>query len=93
MHLDLEGMSIIEFETRIKKFAHPVNRGHVSIDQLSEAFKDAGVFTQLKNPYSILYKLLMSPFFRQLPLSHYLKQNEIVENDVYVWSETENRRR
>ena len=69
--LDLNRMNILEFETRVKRFAHPINRGRVTVDQLVEAFSGTRIFDQLHNPFSLVYKLLLSPFFRDLPLSHY----------------------
>ena len=86
--LDLDQMDILEFERRVKRFAHPINKGRVTVDQLYESFKDTQVFSGIRNPYSVMYKLLLSPFFRQLPMSHYGRQNEELMNDIYVQSET-----
>ena len=71
--LELGSMHIHEFESRVKKYAHPINKGKVSIEQLMQAFEDKGTFEQLRNPFSVVYKLLLSPFFRNLPLKHYQK--------------------
>ena len=67
-------MRILDFERRVKRYAHPINRGRVTVDQLYEAFADTEIFSQLRNPFSVVYKLLLSPFFRHLPLTHYEKQ-------------------
>ena len=62
--LALDKVNILEFERRVKQFAHPINKGRVSVDQLVEAFRDVAIFAQLRNPFSVVYKLLLSPFFR-----------------------------
>jgi len=68
--LDLRGMHIHEFEKRVKKYAHSSNRGRVTVDQLMEAFKDTKVFTHLNNPLSVVNRVVMSPFFTNLTLTH-----------------------
>ena len=85
--IDLESIEILDFERRIKMFAHPVNRGRVTVDQLCRAFADLGTFQQLHNPFSLMHKLLLSPFFRELPLSHYKKMDQAVARDTYVLSD------
>ena len=87
--LNLSRIEILDFEKRIKRFAHPVNRGRVTVDQLCTAFEDLDVFKQLRNPYSLVYKLLLSPFFRELPLSHYSKQEVPLIRDPYILSEAQ----
>ena len=62
--LALDKVNILEFERRVKQYAHPINKGRVSVDQLVEAFRDVAIFAQLRNPFSVVYKLLLSPFFR-----------------------------
>ena len=42
--LDLADINILDFELRVKRFAHPVNNGKVSIRQLMEAFKDTAIY-------------------------------------------------
>ena len=42
--LILDNVNILDFEKRVKKYAHPINKGKVSIDQLVEAFSDIGIF-------------------------------------------------
>ena len=74
--LDLASVRIMDFEKRVKRFAHPINKGRVSVDQLFESFSDTDIFSQLRNPFSVVYKLLLSPFFRQLGLSHYEKLSQ-----------------
>ena len=66
--LNLGSLHIIEFEQRVKRFAHPINRGRVTVDQLHKAFEDTKIFEQLRNPFSLVHKLLLSPFFREIPL-------------------------
>ena len=68
--LDLNGISIAEFETRVKKYAVPAQRGRVFPEQLMEAFKDTKIFSQLNNPESLVNKVIMSPFFMDFTLSH-----------------------
>ena len=81
----------MEFERRVKKFAHPINRGRVTVDQLFESFVDTGIFTQLRNPFSVVYKLTLSPFFRKLNMSHYEKlSQDAFQSDIYVLSEANN---
>jgi len=88
--LDLSVMHILEFEERVKKYVHPINRGRVSVDQLTEAFHDTPIFDQLRNPYSVVYKLLFSPFFKELKLTHNARDEaEIL--DTYVMSDTHQR--
>ena len=38
--LDLESINILAFESRVKQFAHPCNKGKINISQLKYAFKD-----------------------------------------------------
>ena len=85
--LDLSSINILEFENRVKRYAHPINRGKVSVDQLYQAFNDLPIFKQLKNPFSIVYKLLLSPFFREIPLTHYQRKEEPLLKDAYILSE------
>ena len=68
--LNLQSMTIVEFERRVKRYAHIKNRGKISIEQLQEAFKDTQIFANLKHPKSLAYKLVTSPFFTQFTLSH-----------------------
>lgn len=86
--LNLHDMEILDFETRIKKFAHPEAKGQLSIEQLTEAFKGTEIFAALRNPYSPLFKLVTSPLFLRLPLSHYHGHNEIIDIDIFARSET-----
>ena len=69
--LNLGVIYILDFERRVKKFAHPINRGRVTVDQLSKAFEDTKIFENLRNPFSLVHKLLLSPFFREMPLQRY----------------------
>ena len=86
--LDLASVKILDFERRVKKYAHPINKGRVTVDQLFESFADTEIFSQLRNPFSVVYKLLLSPFFRTLHLTHYEKlPQEAYQKDVYVLSE------
>ena len=68
--LDLSNINVLLFEKRIKKFAHPCNQGKVSIQQLKHSFKDTEVFVQLGNPLSVVHRLLVSPFFKDLRMTH-----------------------
>ena len=43
--LDLSSMNIAEYERRVKRYAHPGNKGKVTADQLMEAFKDTNIFS------------------------------------------------
>ena len=61
-----------------------MNKGKVTMDQLLNAFKDTDIFMQLKNPYSLVTKLLLSPFFKKLPLTHYDREDEVLMKDQYV---------
>jgi len=62
--LNLGVINILDFESRVKMYAHPMHRGRVTVDQLCTAFSDSAIFTSLKNPFSLVHKLLLSPFFR-----------------------------
>ena len=42
--LALDKVNILEFERRVKQYAHPINKGRVSVDQLVEAFRDVAIF-------------------------------------------------
>ena len=66
--LDLSEINVIDYERRIKKFAHPLNQGKVSILQLRQAFAGTGIFDQLGNPKSVVHKLIVSPFFCNLEM-------------------------
>ena len=68
--LDIKGMSIVEFERRVKRYASPNNKGKISVDQLMESFRDTHIFENLKNPQSVVNKLVTSPFFTNLTLTH-----------------------
>ena len=75
--LNLQSITIVEFERRVKKYAHIKNRGKISIEQLQEAFKDTLIFKNLKHPSSLAYKLITSPFFTQFTLTHHM--NQVIE--------------
>lgn len=53
-----------------------------------EAFRDTEIFSQLVNPNSVVYKVLLSPFFRELKMSHYLKDKGQVL-DTYVMTNSD----
>ena len=72
-------MNILEYERRVKKFAHPSNSGKVSVRQLKEAFAGTEIFDQLGNRKSIIHKLICSPFFKNLKLSHNQKNQHWFE--------------
>lgn len=61
-------IGILDFESRVKRFAHPINRGRVTVDQLCKSFEDTEIFGDLRNPFSLVHKLLLSPFFREMQL-------------------------
>jgi len=63
-------MNIVEYEKRVKRYAHVKNRGKISAEALMEAFKDTKIFKQLDNPASVVNRVVMSPFFTDLCLSH-----------------------
>ena len=73
---DLESINILDFEARVKLFAHPANNGKVSVGQLREAFEDTGIFASLGKPSSVTHKILTSPFFINFVLSHNVKNIE-----------------
>ena len=66
----------MQYERRVKKFAHPCNGGKVSIEQLMQAFKGTHVFDALCNPKSVVYKLINSPFFKELNMTHVKKNKD-----------------
>lgn len=68
-------------------FAHPMYRGRVTIDQLCAAFEDTKIFKSLHNPFSLVHKLLLSPFFREIPLTHYERLDLEIMKDNYVLTE------
>ena len=70
---DLSQVYIIDFERRVKKFAHPCYLGKVSVHQLKEAFKDIKTFDKLGNPLSVCHRLLTSPFFTKFQLTGNIK--------------------
>ena len=61
-------MNILDFETRIKKYASSLNKGFVSAQQLKEAFKDTQIFQKLEDPSSIENKFYLSPFVADFPI-------------------------
>ena len=85
--LNLGKIHIWDFERRVKMFAHPVNKGRVTVDQLYKAFEDTAIFENLRNPFSLVHKLLLSPFFRELPLTHYNRVDTQIARDAYVLSD------
>ena len=70
---DFEAVNILDFERRVKDYAHPANNGKVSISQLKRAFEDTRTFRALGKPHSLTHKLLKSPFFVDFTLSHNVK--------------------
>lgn len=85
--LDLNGMGINEFENRVKKYAHSANRGKITVEQLMEAFKDTKIFTQINNPQSVVNRVIMSPFFTTLTLTH----NELTPEELAIEQEDKTR--
>ena len=81
--LNLKSMTIVEYEKRVKRYAHPNNKGKISVEQLKESFKDTKIFTNLKNPRSTVNKMITSPFFCNLVLSHnQLSEEEMKEEAI-----------
>lgn len=96
--LDLSVINILEFERRVKKFAHPCNAGKVSIAQLKEAFRGTGIFNQLGNRKSLAHIIICSPFFKSFAMTHLAKnedwfeaQGELVLSGVQLESKTGHR--
>ena len=84
-------MQITEYEKRIKRYADPVNRGKISVDQLCESFKDTNVFKHVKNPRSVVNKLILSPFIWELTLTHNEPEAyEIEQNTAKALEEKKN---
>lgn len=80
--LNLKGLSIVDFETRVKKYAYSGNKGKITIEALQEAFKDTGTFRYLDNPNSVVHKVVLSPFFTDLTMSHNKKSTEAMNTPV-----------
>ena len=77
--LDLSVINILDFERRVKKFAHPCNAGKVSIAQLKEAFRGTGIFDQLGNRKSLVHNVICSPFFNSFAMTHLAKNEDWFE--------------
>ena len=56
-------MNVLDYETRVKKFACPEDKGFVSKVQLLESFKDVDVFGYMHDVDSLQYKFITSTFF------------------------------
>lgn len=69
---DLEGMNILEFESRVKRYASISNMGYISPDQLLEAFKGTPIFGRIKDSTSVAHKFLLSPFVAYFPIGSQL---------------------
>ena len=65
---NLDNLDIIDFEQRVKMFAHPANAGKISFRQLQEGCSP--IFRGLTMPDSVTYKLFASPFFQELKFTH-----------------------
>jgi len=76
---DFEQINVLEFERRVKLFAHPANNGKVSIGQLHAAFADTGIFESLGKPSSVTHKILSSPFFVNFALVAHSKNTNYQE--------------
>ena len=68
---NVKSLYMADFETLVKKYAHPANKGMIKPEQLMEAFKDTRVFNQLKNPSSVINRVVMSPFFTDFTMIKY----------------------
>ena len=77
--IDLSVINILEFERRVKKFAHPSNAGKVSIAQLRQAFCGTGIFDQLGNRKSLAHIVIFSPFFKNFAMTHLAKNMDWFE--------------
>lgn len=65
----MQAMNVIEYEQRVKKFASPLNKGFISIEQLQNAFDGlSGLFEHLNDPDSLSTKFVLSPFLADFPL-------------------------
>ena len=52
---DFDLINILEFERRVKLYAHPANNGKVSVGQLCAAFDGTGLFNSLGKPASVTH--------------------------------------
>ena len=68
---NVKSLNMTDFETLVKKYAHPANKGMLKPEQLMEAFKDTKVFVQLNNPSSVVNRIVMSPFFTDFTMIKY----------------------
>ena len=59
-----EEMNILEYEQRIKMYAHPANNGKISILQLKEGFAGTKIFSNLSYPQTLTHKVFVCPFFQ-----------------------------
>ena len=58
----LHEFNIIDYETRIKRFADSSNHGFISDVQLKEAFKGTGIFQNLGDPHSVTSRFILSSY-------------------------------
>ena len=63
----------------MNRFVTSSSSGRISVDDLFEAFKDKGTFKHIKNPYSVVNKLVLSPFFQNFEFSHNQVKNEKID--------------
>ena len=86
--LELDAINILDYEQRVKKFAHPCNKSKVSISQLKSAFAGTGIFNQLGRARSVVHCLVTSPFFKNFSLKRVQQQKDFFEemDQLYISS-------
>ena len=84
--LNLSTINILDYEKRVKKYAHPCNQSKVSISQLKLAFVDTGIFNQLGKTRSVVHRLLTSPFFKNFSLGRIHRNQEFYEEMEQYYS-------
>ena len=76
--VNLSEVQLVDYTARVKRYSDMRNNGKISVDQLQLSFKDTELFKHLKNPASVVNKLILSPFFTEFSLTH----NDAVEADT-----------
>ena len=74
--IEMADMNILEYEARVKRFAHPDNKGFINKFQLLEAFRGTKIFSYLSDATSMKTQFILSPFISDIKVGSKLKINK-----------------
>ena len=86
--VDLSDIQLVDYTARVKRYTDMRNNGKISVDQLQLSFRDMDIFKHIKNPDSVVNRLILSPFFTDFTLTHNeVEQERACKDEIAVTNE------